>query len=64
MYYSIIKVAQKYSKSHNDALSEQFKTLYKELYNLARIITGIPKFVRECSCLPFTYPGTQQCIPC
>lgn len=64
MYYSLIKLGQKYSETNHDALSEQFKANYRELYDLARIITGIPKFVRECNCLPFTYPGTRQCVPC
>lgn len=64
MYYSLIKLAQKYSNSNQDALSQQFKKYYKKTYDIARIITGIPKFVRECSCLAFITPGTQKCIPC
>ena len=62
MYYNLIKHANKYDKP--DPMKGIFKSIYRKLYLLARIIIGTPDIVKECDCLMASLDGHQKCTPC
>jgi hypothetical protein len=62
MYYNLIRQAIKFDKP--DPLKAIFKTIYKNIYLLARIIIGTPDIAKECECLGTSIDGNQKCAPC
>lgn len=63
-YYSLIERGIKYSENGSSLVGDRFKKHLKELYDMARIINGNPKQVRECDCLDGAYRNSRNCVPC
>jgi hypothetical protein len=63
-YYALIERGIKYSQKGSSLVGDRFKKHLKELYDMARIINGNPKQVRECDCLDGAYRNSRNCVPC